>query len=68
MNIPVGANTSVAMKFLGSEIGKKWLVDKNYQVIYEVLGEFVSTLDTYEIPQPEPIIKGVTFMIEEFNL
>ena len=68
MNIPAGANTSLAMKFLGSELGKGWLVDKDYGDIYEVLGEFTSTLDTYEIPQPEPIVKGVKFMIEEFNL
>jgi len=68
MNIPTGANTSLAMKFLGSELGRNWLINKDYQVIYGVLGEFTSTLDAYEIPQPEPIVKGVKFMIEEFNL
>lgn len=68
MKIPKGANTSLAMKFLGTELGQGWLVNKDYDAIYSVLGEFSATLDGYEISQPEPIVKGIKFMIEEFNL
>lgn len=68
MDIPKGANTSLAMKFLGTKLGKDWLVGKDYNAIYSVPGEFTAMLDDYEIPQPEPIVKGIKFMIEEFNL
>ena len=68
MEIPAGANTAVAMKFINSEIGEEWMVDKNYDDIYSLLGAFMATLDVYEIPQPAPIVKGIEFMIKEFNL
>ena len=68
MNIPKGANTGLAMQFLGAEAGKEWVKDKDYSVIYGLLGKFTATIDSYVIPQPEPIVKGIKFMIEEFNL
>jgi hypothetical protein len=68
MNIPDGANTALAMKFLGTESGKEWSKTKDYDSIYGVLGKFTVTLECYEIPQPEPIVKGIKFIIEEYNI
>lgn len=68
MNIPDGANTALAMKFLCTETGKEWSKTKNYDNIYGLLGGFTATLECYEIPQPEPIVKGIKFIIEECNI
>lgn len=65
MKIPKGANTCLAMQFLGSDIGRKWNEEKNYENLYSELGEFCATLDVYEIPQPDAIIKGIQYIIEE---
>ena len=67
MTIPHGANTALAMRFLNSELGKEWRKTKNYDTIYDFLGRFSATLDCYEIPQPEPIVKGIKFIIEDYN-
>lgn len=67
MQIPKGVNTGIAMQFLSSDIGQKWKEKQCYDEIYSCLGKFTATLDSYEIPQPEPIVKGVKFILEHFS-
>jgi len=52
MDIPKGTNTGLAMQFLASDVGREWKKTKDYEEIYEALGVFTASLNTYEIPQP----------------
>lgn len=53
-------NKSLAEQFLESDIGIDWLKTKDYESIYGCLGKFTALYtDTYEIPQPQPIINEI---------
>jgi hypothetical protein len=56
----------LAEHFLKTDIGLKWLKNQDYNDIYSSLGLFCSKYtDSYEIPQPKPIVEQIKIILEK---